>query len=141
MVIHVVARGETVSSIARQYGVSPTLLMQQNQVPPDGALAVGQTLVVLFPQSTHTVRAGDTVYSIARRYGISTRTLYQNNYFLLGRPDLRPGTELIIALAWEKLGSLGVNGYAYPFISTDLLRQCLPYMTYLTPFTYGIGPE
>ena len=140
MVIHVVARGETVSSIARQYGVSPTLLMQQNQVPSDGALAVGQTLVVLFPQSTHTVRAGDTVYSIARRYGISTRTLYQNNYFLLGRPDLRPGTELIIALAGEKLGSLGVNGYAYPFIRSDLLRQCLPYMTYLTPFTYGIGP-
>ena len=46
MKIHVVKKGETVLSIARQYGVSPGLLQRQNQVPPDGALVPGQTLVV-----------------------------------------------------------------------------------------------
>ena len=33
MLIHIVAEGETVFSIAQQYGVSETLLRRQNQVP------------------------------------------------------------------------------------------------------------
>lgn len=85
MKIHVVKKGETVLSIARQYGVSPGLLQRQNQVPPDGALVPGQTLVVLEAEKTHTVRPGDTVWSIARRYGITVRALYQNNIFLQGQ--------------------------------------------------------
>lgn len=85
MKIHVVKKGETVLSIARQYGVSPGLLQRQNQVPPDGALVPGQTLVVQEAEKTHTVRPGDTVWSIARRYGITVRPLYQNNIFLQGQ--------------------------------------------------------
>ena len=142
MKIHVVKKGETVLSIARQYGVSPGLLQRQNQVPPDGALVPGQTLVVQEAEKTHTVRPGDTVWSIARRYGITVRTLYQNNIFLQGQGRLQPGEELVISYRAEgKAGPLGVNGYAYPFINGDLLRQELPYLTYVTPFTYGIGPE
>ena len=137
-----VKKGETVLSIARQYGVSPGLLQRQNQVPPDGALVPGQTLVVLEAEKTHTVRPGDTVWSIARRYGITVRALYQNNIFLQGRGRLQPGEELVISYRAEgKAGPLGVNGYAYPFINGDLLRQELPYLTYVAPFTYGIGPE
>ena len=53
-----------------------------------------------------------------------------------------PGEELILSLQdVHREGSLGVNGYAYPFINGDLLRQVLPYMTYATPFTYGIGAD
>lgn len=142
MKIHVVKKGETVLSIARQYGVSPGLLQRQNQVPPDGALVPGQTLVVQEAEKTHTVRPGDTVWSIARRYGITVRALYQNNIFLQGQGRLQPGEELVISYRAEgKAGPLGVNGYAYPFINGDLLRQELPYLTYVTPFTYGIGPE
>lgn len=142
MKIHVVKKGETLFSIARQYGVSARLLQKQNEVPEDGALVPGQTLVVLLPDKVHTVQPGDTVYSIARQYGISVRELYQNNIFLQGQGTLTPGEELVIT--WRdapKGGSLGVNGYAYPFINADLLRQTLPYMTYVTPFTYGIAED
>ena len=38
------------------------------------------------------------------------------------------------------LGTLGVNAYAYPYIGGELLDSVLPYLTYLTPFTYGITP-
>ena len=142
MKIHVVKKGETVLSIARQYGVSPGLLQRQNQVPPDGALVPGQTLVVQEAEKVHTVARGDTVWSIARRYGITARALYQNNIFLQGQRRLQPGEELVISFRdGGKAGPLGVNGYAYPFINGDLLRQALPYLTYVTPFTYGIGPE
>ena len=142
MKIHVVQKGETLFSIAQQYGVSARLLQKLNQVPTDGALVPGQTLVVLLPERTHVVRRGDTVWSIAREHGISTRELYQNNIFLQGQGALIPGEELILSLQdVHREGSLGVNGYAYPFINGDLLRQVLPYMTYATPFTYGIGAD
>lgn len=142
MKIHVVKKGETLFSIARQYGVSARLLQKQNEVPEDGALVPGQTLVVLLPDKIHTVQPGDTVYSIARQYGISVRELYQNNIFLQGQGTLTPGEELVITLRdTPKGGSLGINGYAYPFINADLLRQTLSYMTYVTPFTYGIAED
>ena len=141
MRIHVVKKGETLFSIAKQYGVSARLLQKQNEVPPDGALVPGQTLVVLLPETIHTVRPGDTVYSIARAHGIPVRELYQNNIFLQGQGNLIPGEELIVSLREaHRESSLGVNGYAYPYINGDLLRQVMPYMTYVTPFTYGIGP-
>lgn len=142
MKIHVVQKGETLFSIAQQYGVSARLLQKLNEAPADGTLVPGQTLVVLLPEKTHIVRRGDTVWSIAREHSLSTRELYQNNIFLQGQGALTPGEELILSLRDAgREGSLGVNGYAYPFINGDLLRQVLPYMTYATPFTYGIGAD
>ena len=38
----------------------------------------------------------------------------------------------------ERLGTASFNGYAYPYIDPALLSAQLPYVTYLTPFTYGI---
>ena len=141
MTIHVVSAGETVNSIARLYDVSPGLLARQNQLPPSGELVVGQALVVLFPTQTHTVGPGDSLFSVARRYGVSVQELLRNNYFLLGLSDLPIGAELVISLPEESRGTLAVNGYAYPFISQAVLSQQLPYLTNLTPFTYGITPS
>ena len=141
MQIHVVRARETLYGVARQYGVSVTLLGRLNQVPVGGALAVGQTLVIYEPEQVHVVRPGETLAGIARREGVTVLSLYQNNYFLGGQPSILPDEELIIALKGERSGTLAVNGYAYPFIPRTLLHAVLPYMTYLTPFTYGITAE
>ena len=141
MLIHIVAAGDTLFSIAQQYGVSESLLRRQNQVPENGQLVVGQTLVILFPSIVHIVSEGDTLSSIAAQYGISRQELYRNNYFLLGQDTIMPGEELVIALSGEKAYTFGVNGYAYPYISPLLLQQELPYFSYLTPFTYGITAQ
>ena len=141
MQIHVVKAGESLYSIARQYGVSPTLLGRLNAAPADGALAVGQTLVIYEPERVHVVQPGETLERIARQEGVTVLSLYQNNYFLGGQPNILPDEELIVALKGEKQGTLGVNGYAYTFIRQEQLRTVLPYMTYLTPFTYGITAE
>ena len=140
MQIHIVRAGETLTSIAGKYGVSVTLLQRLNEVPQSGALAVGQTLVVFENARTHVVRPGETLSGIARSEGVTELSLYQNNLFLHGSPDIEAGEELIVDLGEEKRGPLGVNGYAYPFIRSALLQQTLPYMTYLTPFTYGFLP-
>ncbi len=41
----------------------------------------------------------------------------------------------------NKLGSAVFNGYAYPFIDINLLQAESPYLTYMTPFTYGISAD
>ena len=138
MTIHVVKAGETVGAIAASYGVDPIRLAADNGVPADGALAVGQTLVVRFPRQVHAVAPGETLSSIAASYGTTVRRLWQNNWPLGGGDLLLPGQVLVISCFGEKLGEAAFNGYAYPFISQPLLDAELPFLTCLTPFTYGI---
>ena len=138
MEIHVVQQGETLYAIAGRYGVDPELLQLVNGVGPAGALAVGQTLVVQQVETFHVVQPGETLAAVARRYGITLRQLYRNNFFLRGDPYVQAGQVLVIAYQGEKLGATYTNGYAYPFIRPSLLRSTLPYMSQLTPFTYGI---
>ena len=138
MTIHVVRAGESVGSIAAYYGVDPARLAADNAVPAGSALAVGQTLVVRFPRQVHAVSPGETLYSIAARYGITVRQLWRNNWSLGGGETIYPGQDLVISYFDEKLGEGVFNGYAYPYIDPSLLNAQLPYVTYLTPFTYGI---
>ncbi len=141
MTIHVVKAGETVGSIAEFYGVDPARLAADNAVPASGALAVGQTLVVRFPRLVHAVQPGETLYAIADRYGTSVRSLWQNNFFLGGSTSIQAGETLVISYFDNKLGTASFNGYAYPFIASSLLDAELPYLTELTPFTYGIRSD
>lgn len=139
MVIHVVSPGETVYSIALEYGVSLEQLRINNGLEDGNQLSVGQALLILFPTKTHLVGLGETLSSIARQYGISRRTLFQNNFILGGRPNLWPGQTLVISYTDTPTQPLFVGGYAYPFISPSLLNQALPFLTGLMPFTYGIS--
>ncbi|WP_051280605.1 glycosyl hydrolase family 18 protein [Anaerovorax odorimutans] len=49
-------------------------------------------------------------------------------------------------MTWDKVQatqkrSIIVNGYAYPFISQDVLQKWLPDLTFVSTFSYGITPE
>ncbi len=141
MTIHVVSPGETVDSIAAGYGVAPKQLAADNELPPDYALAVGQTLVVRFPRAVHVVAAGETLTSIAEQYGTTVRQLWRNNWALGGREALEAGQLLVISYFGEAIGEGVFNGYAYPFIAPELLSEQLPYLSAMAPFTYGITAE
>ena len=121
MTIHVVSPGETVDSIAAGYGVDPRRLAADNALPPDLALAVGQTLVVRFPRQIHAVAEGETLTSIAEQYGTTVRQLWRNNWELGGGETLAVGQLLVTSYFGEKLGEGVFNGYAYPFIEPGLL--------------------
>lgn len=134
MFIHTVAPGETVYQIARQYNTSPTKILEDNDITHPERLAVGQTLVILFPTKTYTVKRGDTFEGIAAAFGISLRTLFQNNPVLGGESTVYPGQVLTISYPQQPYPALSVNGYAMPSIPRDVLRRTLPYLTYLTVF-------
>ena len=141
MDIHVVQPGDTIYSVAARYGVTMTQLLNDNQLPDPSRLVVGQTLVIQYPDQTYTVREGDTLTSIAAAQGLTLRQLWRNNPVLRGEDRVVPGQVLVISYQQEKEGTLSVNGYAYPFVDRGLLQRTLPYLSDLTPFTYGFTPQ
>lgn len=140
MTLYTVQPGDTLYSIGADFGTSPALLAENNGLEPETPLVVGQALVVLIPAETTTVQPGETIYAIARRAGLSVIQLYRNNPGLNGLPAVQPGQTLVLRYTDQPTAPLDVNAYAYPFISGGLLRQTLPYLTYITPFTYGFTP-
>ena len=58
-----------------------------------------------------------------------------------GEDRLTPGQELTISFRQQRQGTLSVNGYAEPSIDRSLLQSTLPYLSQLTPFTYGFTPQ
>ena len=141
MFIHRVKRGDTLLGIASQYGVSIFNLLANNDISPDTPLVVGQTIVVLIPRITHTVKKGETLSGIASSYGISLNQLYRNNPQLDAKDNISVGQSLFISYEGDMVGSAEITGYAYEFVDLDLLRFQSPYLTYMSPFTYGFTPQ
>jgi len=141
MKTYTVQAGDTVYSIARQNQTTPSRIIIDNQLENPDRLTVGQSLVLLYPTQTHTVRGGDTLFSIANRYNVSLTKLWQNNPFLEGGTYIYPGQTLNISYPDPPLGTVQVDGYAYPYIDRNVLRTTLPFLTYLSIFSHGIRTD
>lgn len=142
MIIYIVKAGDTIYSIAKRYGVNPVHLMADNGLKAEDILVVGQAVVIQIPEKVYTVRQGDTLYSIAKATGISMRQIYRNNLWLKGQALLRRGSTIVLQYQeqWTK-GNIMTNSYAYPYINVELLRPQLPFLSWFTPFTYGINTD
>lgn len=105
--IHKVQRGETLSGIASQYGVSMAVLRQNNtlkndvvwvgqrlKVPASGtaAAAAPKTVAKAKPSKSqpvkHQVKRGDTLSAIAARYGVSMSEIERVNKIKSGNVQL-----------------------------------------------------
>jgi len=113
---HRVRRGETISSLAVEYGVTARQIRTWNLLGPDEVIRAGQRLRVAPPAArrrtstlrvasegatpassarTHTVRRGETLGGLAKRYGVSVQALREANG-LSGRDGLRAGVTIRI---------------------------------------------
>lgn len=91
----------------------------------------------------YVVKPGDTVDTIASAFGISVDALIYYNQIPYPY-KLTVGLSLLIANGASSntdKRSITVNGYAYPFISPYVLRETLPYLTFLSIFSYGFTTE
>lgn len=141
LIIHTVSPGESVYSIARFYGVSPSDIIQANRLTEPSALVVGQALVIPGNFTAHTVSAGESMFTIARDYGVSLSALLRANPGITNYERLQIGQTVIVPVRAQKLGTIYVNGYAFPNISMEVLRDTLPYLTYLSIFSYQVRPD
>ena len=120
----------------------PALIAEWNGLLPPYPLAVGQSLLILSPVQTHTVMRGDTVFSVCSRYGITQNDLFRKNPSLCGGyVPLSVGQTLVIEFAEKPDDEMFSYAYAYTFIEERILRQTLPYLSALAPFTYGFTSD
>jgi LysM repeat protein len=108
---HRVKRGETISEIADEYGVTQRELFAWNGLDPRGIIRAGQRIRVSSPDArptppsarphdrsdarTHIVRRGETLKGLAKRYGVSIQALRTANG-MTERETLRTGIALKI---------------------------------------------
>ncbi len=138
MLIYTVESGDNIYAIAEEFSADAKLIISDNALSPSAELTVGQALLIRQPTSTHIVRSGDTVYSIALMHGLDVNALYRLNPSLGGVPELTVGQTLVTSGDIPLYGILETNAYVYPYVDRAVLRVLLPYLTYLTLFTYGI---
>ena len=127
MQIYVVKPGDTLFSIGRALGLAPGFLARYNGLQEPYRLAVGQSLLVLYPEQTVTVQPGDTLTSIAASAGTDVASLYRMNPNLSGSDRIYPGQILVTQLEQAARRPAVVSGYAYPNVSERVLRGILPY--------------
>lgn len=80
---HVVAKGETLYSISRKYGITVNELCSKNNITQSQVLKVGQKLVIpsreLPETEIYIVAKGDTFYGVARRHNMTVDELLKLN--------------------------------------------------------------
>ncbi len=95
---HKIEDGETLSSIAKKYGIDQETIKWANDLSDVNAIKPGQTLKIL-PVSgvAHTVKSGDTVESVAKKYQADAQAIV--DFPFNGVPDdfrLTAGQTLIV---------------------------------------------
>ncbi len=136
MLIHVVAEGENWFDISERYDLSVDYLKKLNSIAYNN-LAVGENILIAYPKTEYYAVQGDTLANIARMHDTTTISLLRNNPSLAR--GVRIGDRVIIEFEDKKHGSLLLNGYCYTFIDPAFYTSLLPYLTFVTIFTYGFN--
>ena len=142
LILYTVKAGDTLAEIANRYHVTPSALVEANQLNYPDRLVVGQALVIPAEDAgTHTVLRGETLFLIAERYGISMESLMEANPEIANPSAIYVGQILQIpGSAPRPADSIDVNGYAYYTMNKDTLARTLPDLTYLSIFSHDARP-
>lgn len=141
MTIYTVQSGDSINSIARRFGIPPLRIAADNGLRNPSQLVVGQNLLVNADSIRYVLESGQTLYSISQEYGVPLETLIEANP-TLNPLDLRAGQTVVIPVGEDIVRrAAAINGYAYTSITPNALNCVLPFMTFLSPFSYTITPE
>ena len=98
---YIVQTGDTLSTIAAQFGLSYIAIAEANNIPPPYIIHVGDELLIPIPESpcgdyqAYTVVSGDFVIKIAQQFGVDPTELADFNH-LENWNSIRPGDILCI---------------------------------------------
>tara|TARA_B100000212_G_scaffold65266_1_gene45202 strand:+ start:210 stop:965 length:756 start_codon:yes stop_codon:yes gene_type:complete len=87
IIIHVVKKGDTLSSISKQYSIKKETIIKVNKLLDENFIYIGQNLKIvenLIPENTnqdnyHIIKKGDNLTEIANKYNLSLSKLLEIN--------------------------------------------------------------
>ena len=123
---------ESIYDIAREYGVSPMKIAEDNELEIRGRLPLGREVRVLTPSRTYNVKSTDTLDMIAKRFKTSKEALLRLNPELRGREKIYSGQLLTVKECTPSMGMISTNGYLYSGTPRDRLIFLMPYLSYVT---------
>lgn len=141
MIIYVIKPGDSIYSIAKQYGVTPEAIIAVNQLPNPSQLVVGQSIVVPQGQRIYNVRSGDTLYGISRQFGVTPESIIGENPDMDASGRIYPGQIVVIPPPARQQAAIEVNGYIFPGSDPAVVTPALPSLTYLSIFSYQVKPD
>jgi spore germination protein len=81
------------------------------------------------------------LYKIGELYNVDYRKIAADNEIPLNRNLVVGQTIVVLTNGTEKLRQTEVNGYAFPNIDINILTKALPYLTYLSIFSYHVKQD
>lgn len=88
----------------------------------------------------YVTESGDSLYSIGKKFGVTIEQLINANGQTVN-PTLIIGQAIIIPTLPENRPKKIINGYAYPVIERGSLQSALPYISNISPFSYGVKAD
>ena len=90
LIIHVVKKGDTLSSISKRYSIKKELIIKANKLQDENYIYVGQNLKIignLLPDNSinekrtyyHEIKRGETLTEIANKYNLTVSELIEIN--------------------------------------------------------------
>ncbi|MEL7209401.1 MAG: LysM peptidoglycan-binding domain-containing protein [Actinomycetota bacterium] len=142
---HIVEPGDTLSVIARDYGVSSAELAAANGIADIHLIRVGQALRVPRAEPVvHVVVAGDTISHLARNYGVPAAEIVRLNG-LVDPNRIRIGQQLQLPANADEGSSLASLAARYPnlprSISDNPERLALVSSFERWGAHYGVAPD
>lgn len=132
-----VKSGDTISSIAQEYGVSENTILWENDLSANSKLKEGQKIKILpITGIAHKVEGGDSIYSVAKKYQANAQAIIDFPFNDIGDDfSLRTGQTLLVPdgappaqpkpaptqyLAQQNIpvGDLGSGQFAWPAAGT-----------------------
>ena len=134
--IYTVKQGDTLYKIAREYGSTIDDIVKVNGLTRPDSLVIGQNLFIPTAENSsqqYTVISGDSMYKIANKFGITLAELINANPQISNPNIIQIGQVINIP---NTKPTIEVNGYAIAGINLETLDKTLPYLTYLSLFSY-----
>lgn len=144
LIIHVVSTGESLFSIARDYGVTVQEITSANRLDDMTPLVVGQALVIPTGGRFHLLERGESLQMISQKYGIPVNQLAAVNQVI--RPEfIQPGHSLYIPNYMRQKPAIDVGAYVDLQITGEESAQAVDevgrYLTFLQIFSYELNED
>lgn len=141
MYFHEVQSGETLYQISQMYNVPLEKIIQDNGITNPSQIVVGQSLIVLPEDFTYEVEPGETLYSISEKINVPLETLIAFNPEITNPDIIYPGQKINVVFDNINKVPMEINGYVYPNVDLNVLRKMLPWMTYVSIFSYQVKED